>query len=160
MTNTHSRRVSRFSFYAFVIIAVALAVAAFLAIREVRRGAEFARQEERDKRIVTAFRARLESGMRAALRRVEGAELLVGANPPSTRIAARALTFVMKKGDDGAVPAAAIVLDQRGGVIASRRRGGVPRLGKMEGNLWRRAVAAMRRRTSAGDFHIEAGRPR
>ncbi len=157
MTNTHSRRVSRFSFYAFVIIAAALAVAAFLAIREVRRGAEFARQEERDKRIVTAFRARLESGMRAALRRVEGAELLVGANPPSTRIAARALTFVMKKGDDGAVPAAAIVLDQRGGVIASRRRGGVPRLGKMEGNLWLRAVAAMRRRTSAGDFHIEAG---
>ena len=157
MTNTHSRRVSRLSFYAFVIIAAALAAAVFLVIREVRRGAEFVRQEERDKRVVTAFRARLESGVRAALRRLEGAELLVGANPPSTRIAARALSFVMKKGDDGAVPAAAIVLDQRGGTITSRRRGGVPRPGKMEGDLWRRAVAAMRRGTSAGGFHIEAG---
>ncbi len=157
MTNIHSRRVSRFSFYAFIIIAAALAAAVFLAIREVRRGSEFARQEERDKRIVTALRARLESGVRAALSRVEGAKLLVGANPPSTRIVARALSFVMEKRDEGAVPAAAIVLDQRGGVIASRRRGGVPRPGKMEGDLWRRAVAAMRRGTSAGDFHIEAG---
>ena len=155
------RRVSRLPLAIFAALTAVFAVAAFFVLRQALHEAHRARLGERDLRLLQLFQSRAASRVEAVRMRIEGAELLIAATPPSASTAARALAFAMREGaEEGYL--AAVVLDERGGVIASRRKGSVPPPGEVEKNLWAGGVAALRKPAPQGKpagerHHIDAG---
>src|SRR3990172_2044884 len=83
------RKVSRLPLIVFSLIAAAAAVALYFFVRQTLQEAQRARFQERDRRLVQIFQDRVLSRLGAVRVRVEGAELLIAATPPSARTPAR-----------------------------------------------------------------------
>jgi hypothetical protein len=138
-----------------------LALAAvFFVLSQNLQEARQASLQAADQRLLQVFQSRLEARIRLALSRIQGAELLIASTPPSSRSATKALEFAMNRGDPGKSHSAAVVLDERARILASRRQGGVPPPGRAEKRSWSQAVAALRSKKKGapgGRYHIEAG---
>ncbi len=158
------RRALRRRLLIFALIAALVSVATFFGLRQVMRTAHFAQLGDRELRLTQVFQTRMTARIRAVLARIRGAELLIGSSPPSAATAKKALVFAMDRRNEGEVHSAAVVLDERARVLASRRRVGIPPPNSAEKNVWSRAVASLRARIRGGSrravrsaFHLEAG---
>ncbi|OGL69523.1 MAG: hypothetical protein A3J27_02695 [Candidatus Tectomicrobia bacterium RIFCSPLOWO2_12_FULL_69_37] len=155
------RKVSRLPLIVFSLIAAAAAVALYFFVRQTLQEAQRARFQERDRRLVQIFQDRVLSRLGAVRVRVEGSELLIAATPPSARTAARALTFALRE-ESAEGYLAAVVLDERGAILASRRKGSVPPAGEAEKAAWIRGAEALhgaeaQKKPPEARFHLEAG---
>lgn len=158
------RRASRRRLMIFAFLAALVSVAGFFGIRQVMRTAHLAQLGERELRLTQVFQTRMMARIRAVLARIRGAELLIGSSPPSAATAKRALVFAMDRRDEGEVHSAAVVLDERARVLASRRKVGIPAPNSVEKDVWSRAVASLRSKIRGSNdldvrnaFHLEAG---
>ncbi|MBI3126777.1 MAG: GAF domain-containing protein [Candidatus Tectomicrobia bacterium] len=155
------RKVSRLPLIAFSLVTALAAVALYFFVRQTVGEAQRARLLERDRRLVQIFQDRILSRLGAVRVRVEGAELLIAATPPSARTAARALAFALREdSEEGYL--AAVVLDERGAIIASRRKGSVPPPGEAEKAAWIRGAEALQKADALkkppdGRHYLEAG---
>ncbi|MEK6711487.1 MAG: GAF domain-containing protein [Nitrospinota bacterium] len=156
-----NRKLLRLPLLAFALLTAAAAVALYFFVRQTLHEGHRARLQERDRGLVQLFQNRLLSRLDAARMRVEGAELLIAATPPSARTAARALAFALREdAEEGYL--AAVVLDEKGGVLASRRKSSVPPSGDEEKAVWSRGAEAFQkpdaqRLPPEGRFYVEAG---
>jgi type II secretory pathway component PulJ len=148
----------------FALFVALVSVAAFFGLRQIMRTTHLAQLGERELRLTQVFQTRMTARIRAVLARIRGAELLIGSSPPSAATATKALVFAMDRRNKREVHSAAVVLDERARVLASRRRRGIPPPNSAEKKIWSRAVASLRtkirgqsRRTIRNAFHLEAG---
>lgn len=155
------RKVSRLPLIVFSLITAAAAVALYLFVRQTLHEVPRARLQERDRRLVQIFQGRVLARLGAVRVRIEGSELLIAATPPSARTAARALAFALREeSEEGYL--AAVVLDERGAILASRRKGSVPPAGETERAAWIRGAEALQgaeaqKRPLEARYHLEAG---
>ncbi len=160
------RRASRRRLLIFALLVALLSVAAFFGLRQITRAAFFAQLGDRELRLTQVFQTRMAARIRSVIARIRGAELLIGSSPPSAVTAAKALTFAMDRKNKGVMNSAAVVLDERARILASRRKRGIPPPSSSEKKVWSRAVAALRAKIMTGGgrrgasrdtFHLEAG---
>ena len=146
----------------FALFSGLVAWFAFWGLMGVVRSARLSSLNETDLRLIQALRERVSAQIQRSLDQIQGAELLIASTPPSAATATKALVFALNHTDSGReVHSAAVVLDERARILASRRQGGVPPPRASERRVWRRAVAALRNQKKNGKgihYHIEAGR--
>lgn len=139
----------------FSLAAALVAGAGFYVIQNANLDTRRQVLDEKDLRLAHTFKNRLERKIASLRGRMAAAEFLVSSNPPSPGVAARALSHLLENREKG--PFAAVVLDQRGRIISSRRRGGAPRSDLKERRVWRRSAAALRGARNKGPkFHVES----
>ena len=154
------RRLSfRRRFLLFAILSALIAGTAYLGIMQGFQRAELARLEKNDQLLLQIIRTKIEARIDHVISQIHGADLLITSRPLSAAIATKALIFALRKGSRGQSNSAAVVLDGRARILASRRGGGVPAASVAEQRAWGRSVAALRNLKKSGrkKFHIEPG---
>ena len=138
-----------------IITALFAAGAAYFAHRAVR-DAFLSRYAERDASRLQDFKAGIRGRVDFLLGRIQGAELLMAAVPGVAEREGKALSFLLG-GESRASFAASVLLDERGGILDSRRVGSMPPLGAEEKGLW---AGARRSLLSVSERAREAKPPR
>ncbi len=138
-----------------IITALFAAGAAYFAHRTVR-DALLSRYSERDASRLQDFKAGIRGRVDFLLGRIQGAELLMAAVPGVAEREGKALSFLLG-GESRASFAASVLLDERGGILDSRRVGSMPPLGAEEKGLW---AGARRSLLSVSERAREAKPPR
>ncbi|MDA1001166.1 MAG: GAF domain-containing protein [bacterium] len=155
MTASPDPKVSYRPLLVFSIVAALVVGAGFYVVRNAGLASRRLVLDEKDLRLSHTFKSRLEQKFSSLRGRMEAAEFLVSSSPPSPGVAARALSHLLESGEEG--PSAAVVLDQSGKIISSKRQGGVPRADFKERRIWARSVAALQGAKGKGPkYHIEA----
>ena len=141
----------------FAILSALIAGAAHLGIMQGIQQAEFARLEKNGQLLLQIFKTKIEARINHVISQIHGADLLITSKPLSAATATKALTFALRKDSYGQSSSAAVVLDGRARILASRRGGGVPADSVAEQRAWRRSVAALRnlKKPDGKEFHIE-----
>ncbi len=143
----------------FGILSALIAGAAYFGITQGIQQAELDRLEKNDQLLLQIFKTKIEARINHVMSQVRGADLLITSRPLSAAIATKALIFALRKDSYGRSNSAAVVLDGRARILASRRGGGVPTASVAEQRAWARSVAALRtlKKSDGKEFHIEPG---
>ena len=140
-----------------LITALFAAGATYFAHRAVR-GVLLSRHAERDARRLQDLKTRMQGRVDSLLGKIQGAELLMAAVPGVANREGKALSFLLG-GESRESFAASVLLDERGGILDSRRVGSMPPPGAEEKGLWsgaRRSLLSLLKLRREG----EAGPPR
>ena len=117
-----------------LITALFAAGAAYFAHRAVQ-GVLLSRQAERDARRLGELKTRMQGRVDSLLGKIQGAELLMAAVSGVANREGKALSFLLG-GESRESFAASVLLDERGGIVDSRRVGNMPPPGEEEKGLW------------------------
>lgn len=117
-----------------LITALFAAGATYFAHRSVR-GVLLSRHAERDARRLQDLKTRMRGRVDSLLGKIQGAELLMAAVPGVANREGKALSFLLG-GESRESFAASVLLDERGGILDSRRVGNMPPPGPEEKGLW------------------------
>ena len=135
-----------------LITALFAAGATYFAHRAVR-GVLLSRHAERDARRLQDLKTRMRGRVDSLLGKIQGAELLMAAVPGVANREGKALSFLLG-GESRESFAASVLLDERGGILDSRRVGSMPPPGAEEKGLWsgarRSLLSLLRREGGAG----------
>ena len=138
-----------------LITALFAAGATYFAHRAVQ-GVLLSRHAERDARRLQDLKTRMRGRVDSLVGKIQGAELLMAAVSGVSNREGKALSFLLG-GESRESFAASALLDERGGIVDSRRVGSMPPPGAEEKGLWsgaRRSLLSLMRREG------EAGPPR
>ena len=135
-----------------LITALFAAGAVYFAHRAVQ-GVLLSRHAERDAKRLQELKTRVQGRVDSLLGKIQGAELLMAAVSGVANREGKALSFLLG-GESRESFAASVLLDERGGIVDSRRVGNMPPPGDEEKGLWsgarRSFLSLMRRERGAG----------
>ena len=117
-----------------LITALFAAGAVYFAHRAVQ-GVLLSRHAERDARRLGELKTRMQGRVDSLLGKIQGAELLMAAVSGVANREGKALSFLLG-GESRESFAASVLLDERGGIVDSRRVGNMPPPGEEEKGLW------------------------